>query len=169
MSDRKVTIKNLTNGRIGFDVPDLKLSRTFDKKGATRTVDFDVMVEAIYDPGIEYMFRQGLLGIDNLQDKIDLGLEPEGVTAPQNIVILDDKQKERYMTVLPMRDFKENLASLPKEQIDALVDYAIEYEKFTMDKAEYLKDLTGINIVTAIQLKRSVAEDKKHDTASSNL
>jgi hypothetical protein len=169
MSDRKVTIKNLTNTRIGFDVPDLKLSRTFDKKGATRTVDFDIIQEAIYDPGIEYMFKQGLLGIDNLQDKIDLGLEPEGVTVPQNIIVLDDKQKERYMTVLPMRDFKENLASLPKEQIDALVDYAIEHEKFTMDKTEYLKELTGINIVTAIQLKRSVAEDKKHDTASSDL
>jgi hypothetical protein len=50
-----------------------------------------------------------------------------------------------------------------------LVDYAIEHEKFSMDKAEYLQKLTGINIVTAIQLKRSVAEDKKNDTASSDL
>ena len=169
MSDRKVTIKNMTNGRIGFDVPDLRLSRTFDKKGATRTVDFDIMAEAIYDTGIEYMFKQGMLEIVGMQDKIDLGLEPEGAVEPQNIIILTDKQKERFMTVMPMMDFKAEIAKLPREQINAIIEYAIENEKFTMDKSDYLAKITGVNIVKAIELKRSVAEDKKDDAASNSL
>lgn len=157
--DTKVSIKNETSGRIGINLPDLKLKRTWERKNVIRQMSFEDLEQAFYEPGVEYMFRQGMLSIEDMDVKKALGLEPEEATAPVNIIILSDAQKQRYLTVLPMAEFRQEVAKLSHEQQLALVDYAIEHEIANLDKAEFLKTLTEIDIFSAIRIKRSAKEE----------
>ena len=157
--NKKVKIKNTTNGRIGINIPDLKLSRIWEKKNVIKYIDFDDLEQALYDSGVEYMIRQGMLEIEDMEVKIALGLEEEGTTTPVNIIVLSEKEMERYLKVLPIVDFKKKIADLPKEQIYNLLDYAIEKEIIQLDKNDILKQITGTDVMEAVKLKRQAQEN----------
>ncbi len=161
MENRKVMVKSESTGRLSINLPELQLKRIWEKKGTIRPISFEDLQQALYVPGVEYMFKEGMLSIESMQDKIDLGLEPEGTKedSPVNIIILNDSQKKRYLTVLPTSEFKQELEKLPYEQINSLVDYAIEKELMDMDKCDILKEKTGIDIIKAIQLNRQAKEE----------
>ena len=156
--EKKIKVKNLVNGRVGITLPDLRLNVNWDRKGQTRMIDFDTLQEALYDYGTEYMFKEGMLGIDDMETKIALGLEPEGATEPQFIKVLDDEQMKRMMTVMPIFEFKKEIETVPREQILNLVDYAIQNEYSDIKKCDILKEITGIDVISAIRLNR---EDKE--------
>ena len=156
--EKKIKVKNLVNGRVGITLPDLRLNVNWDRKGQTRMIDFDTLQEALYDYGTEYMFKEGMLGIDDMETKIALGLEPEGATEPQFIKVLDDDQMKRMMTVMPIFEFKKELETIPREQILNLVDYAVQNEYSDIKKCDVLKEITGIDVISAIRLNR---EDKE--------
>lgn len=163
MEDKKVLVESLVDGRIGVEVPDLRLRRVWEKKGVKKSIKLEDLKEAIYDPGVEYMFRQGILGVDEATMK-EIGLLPneeeseyEDVGQPQ-IIALNDSQRKRLMTVAPFKDFKDTVDSLPHEQVSALVDYAIDHELTNGDKCTYLKDKTGRDIFAAIQLEKKDKE-----------
>lgn len=156
--ENKVKVKSLVKGRIGIYLPDLKINMRWDRKGQTRQFDFDTLQEALFDPGTEYMFKEGMLGIEDMEQKIALGLEPEGATEPQFIKTLDDAAMKRMMTVMPDFEFKEEIKTVPREQVLNLVDYAIEHEYSDIKKCDILKEITGIDVISAIRLNR---EDKE--------
>lgn len=156
--EKKIKVKNLVNGRVGITLPDLRLNVNWDRKGQTRMIDFDTLQEALYDYGTEYMFKEGMLGIDDMETKIALGLEPEGATEPQFIKVLDDDQMKRMMTVMPIFEFKKEIETVPREQILNLVDYAVQNEYSDIKKCDVLKEITGIDVISAIRLNR---EDKE--------
>ena len=156
--EKKIKVKNLVNGRVGITLPDLRLNVNWDRKGQTRLIDFDTLQEALYDYGTEYMFKEGMLGIDDMETKIALGLEPEGATEPQFIKVLDDDQMKRMMTVMPIFEFKKEIETVPREQVLNLVDYAVQNEYSDIKKCDVLKEITGIDVISAIRLNR---EDKE--------
>lgn len=156
--EKKIKVKNLVNGRVGITLPDLRLNVNWDRKGQTRMIDFDILQEALYDYGTEYMFKEGMLGIDDMETKIALGLEPEGATEPQFIKVLDDDQMKRMMTVMPIFEFKKEIETVPREQVLNLVDYAVQNEYSDIKKCDILKEITGIDVISAIRLNR---EDKE--------
>lgn len=158
MENKKVKVKSLVNGRLGIKLPDLRLNVRWDRKGQTRMIDFEALQEAMFDYGTEYMFKQGMLGIEDMETKIALGLEPEGATEPQLIKVLNDEQMKRMMTVMPIFEFKNEIETIPKEQILNLVDFAIQNEYSDIKKCDILKEITGIDIISAIRLNR---EDKE--------
>ena len=160
MDERRVVIENLTNGSVGIHVPELRLKRRWERKGVKKIIPFDVLQEALYDPGVEYMFTQGILYIDDMKTKQDLGLEPEEATVPENVIILTDAQKKRYLTVAPLKDLKEIVQKLSHEQVLDLVDFAIANELIDIDKDNFLKKITNVDIVSAIQLNRQSKDDK---------
>ncbi len=161
MENKKVKVKNLVNGKIGIFLPDLRLKVDWDRKGQTRMIDFETLQEAMYDYGTEYMFREGMLGIEEMDVKIALGLEPEGATEPQNIITLDEAQMKRLMTAMPLYEFKQDIAELPREQVLNLVDYAVENEYSDINKCDELKKITGIDVISAIRLNREDKEPTK--------
>lgn len=157
--EMKVNIKNETLGRVGINLPDLKLKRVWERKGVIRQITFDDLQQAFYEPGVEYMFREGMLSIDNMDVKKELGLEPEDAKEPVNVIILSDEQRKRFLTVMPMHEFRQEISKLSHEQINSLVDYAIANEIADLDKTEFLKEKTGIDIYKAIQLNRADREN----------
>ena len=152
--DKKVKVVSLVSQRVVLTVPDLRLRRVWEKKGAVATIPFDQLEEAMYSPGVENLFKNGILGINDMEIKIALGLEPEGATAPVNIIVLTDDERKRYLTSMPTFEFREKIKELPIEQINELAAYAIANEIADYDKSEIIKKYVDIDIIRAIKLNR---------------
>ena len=153
--DEKVKVVNLISSRVNINIPELRLKRIWEKKGAVKTIPYDELEEAMYNPGVEALFREGILGIDDMKIKQRLGLEPEDAEEPVNIIVLNDTQRKRYMTVMPLHEFREKVQELPREQIMELARFAIENEIADFDKSEIVNKLVGIDIIGSIQLNKA--------------
>lgn len=161
MENKKVEITSLVNGRITINLVDPRIKRTWERKGVKRYIDFEDLEQAMYNQGVEYMFTQGILGIEDMDVKIALGLEPEGAKEPVNIIILTDAQKRRYLTVAPLNELKEIIEKLSYEQIQELADFAIENELSNFDRCEILKKAIQVDVIQAIRNKRADKEETK--------
>ena len=159
MEKEMVTVISTVNGVVGIYLPDLRFKKEWMRKGQRQKIDKDLLQDIMYDPGSEYMFRTGMLYIEDMNIKKEIGLEPEEATEPVNIIILDEQQLHRYLTVMPLHEFKENVKKLSIEQVKNLVDYAVQKESITFDKAEFLEKITGLNAMSMIQLNRKNKED----------
>ena len=159
MEKEMVTVVSTVNGLVGIYLPDLRFKKEWTRKGQRQKIDKELLQDIMYDPGSEYMFRTGMLYIEDMDIKKEIGLEPEEATEPVNIIILDEQQLHRYLTVMPLHEFKENVKKLSIEQAKNLVDYAVQKETITFDKAEFLEKITGLNAMSMIQLNRKNKED----------
>lgn len=159
MEKEMVTVISTVNGVVGIYLPDLRFKKEWTRKGQRQKIDKDLLQDIMYDPGSEYMFRTGMLYIEDMDIKKEIGLEPEEATEPVNIIVLDEKQLNRYLTVMPLHEFKKNVKKLSIEQAKNLVDYAVQKETITFDKAEFLEKVTGLNAMSMIQLNRKNKED----------
>lgn len=158
MENKQVTLTNTIRSRVGINIPELLLKRTWEKKGVKRTIDLNTLREAFYYPSVEYLLKEGILYIDDMDVKIELGLEEPDTTTPTAIVILSENDMQRYMTAMPIFEFKQKVKELGKEQIQALIDYAIENKYTSFDKCEFLKELTKTDILSAVQLNKANEE-----------
>ena len=159
--ETKVKVENLISSRVNIVIPELNLRRVWEKKGAIKTIPLEQLEEAMYNPGVEALFRDGTLGIEDMEVKKYLGLEPEDAEEPINIIILNDQQRKRYLTVMPTAEFKEKLRELPIEQVRELAQYAIQNEIINFDKAEIIKQMVGTDIIATIQLNKADQEEVK--------
>ena len=162
----KVKVRNLTSNRVILSAPELRLRRVWEKKNAVNIIPFEQLEEAIYMPGVESLFSNGTLGImdkDNndakhptmaMDIKKALGLEPDDAEEPQNIIILNDEQRQRYLTVMPVFEFREKIKELPSDQIMELAHYAIEHKIMDFDKSDIIKTYTDVDVISAIKLNR---------------
>ena len=152
---KKVKVTNNVNQYITLTDYSLNFTIDFERKGVSRFIDLDILQQIIFKRGTEVIFKQGMLTIDDMEAKIALGLEPEGAKEPVNIITLTDAQKRRHMTVSPIQEFKEIVEKLPLEQKKELARFAIANELIgNMEKVDYLKEKTKIDILKAIQMKR---------------
>ena len=161
--EERVKIKNLISSRVNINIPDIRLHRVWEKKGAVKTIPFDQLQEAIYNPGVEALFTEGILGIEDLEIKQKLGLEPEDVKEPVNIIILDEIQSKRYLTIMPLNEFKIKIKELPIEQIRELARFAIDNELVDFEKDEIIKKMIGTDIIGTIQMNKADKEEVKED------
>lgn len=157
--ENKVKVVNLISSRVNINLPDMRLHRVWEKKGAVKVIPFEQLEEALYNPGVEALFTEGILGIEDLETKKKLGLEPGDAQEPVNIIVLDDTQRKRYLKVMPLHEFKENIKKLPVEQIRELAQFAIDNEIVDFDKAEIIKKITGTDIIGTIQMNKADKEE----------
>ena len=156
--DKKVKVTNLVSRRVNITLPEMRFRRVWETKGAVRTIPFDELEEAMYNPGVEALFTQGILGIESMEVKKALGLEPEDAEEPVNIITLNDQQRKRYLTVMPLPEFKEKLKELSADQIRELGQYAIDNEIANFDKSEVIQKAIGMDIIGTIQLNKADKE-----------
>lgn len=155
MENRKINVISTVDATVGIDDPQVRFSRKWERKGAVRQIDFDTLQELVYNPGAWNMFVNGILYIDDMEAKIALGLEREEATEPENIIVLDDKQKIRYLKLAPIQDLKEICTKLTETELNNLVDFAITNEIIDYDKSIFLRGLTGRDIIKTIELNRA--------------
>ena len=152
--ENKVKIENLISSRVIFSMPELRLKRVWEKKGAIKTIPFEQLEEAIYDPGVESLFVDGVLGIADMDVKKKLGLEPEEAEEPVNIIVLSDKERKEWLVDLSVAEFRNKIKELPREQVIELANYAVDNEITNFEKSEILKRAVGIDVLSRVKLNR---------------
>ena len=90
--------------------------------------------------------------------KRELGLEPDEAKEPENIIILTDNKMLYLMKTASLEDLRSTLSKVSIEQANNLAQYAIENEYNNLDKAEIIKERTGIDIIKSILLERANKE-----------
>lgn len=157
--NERVMVTSMVSGRIGLVLPRLHINKVWPKKGTKLPVEKEVLREAIYEPGVEYMFKQGLLYIDDMDFKIELGLEEEGTKAPTNVIPMDEKYMSRVLKLMPIAEMKKAISAMNDNQKRELIDFASEQNDISFDRMDVIKKLTGIDVVKVIELKRSKGEE----------
>lgn len=157
--NERVMVTSMVSGRIGLVLPRLHINKVWPKKNTKLPVEKDVLREAIYEPGVEYMFKQGLLYIDDMDFKIELGLEEEGTKAPTNVIPMDEKYMSRVLKLMPIAEMKKAIGAMNDNQKRELIDFASEQNDISFDRMDVIKKLTGIDVVEVIKLKRSKEEE----------
>lgn len=152
--ENKVKIENLISSRVILSMPDLRLKRVWEKKGAIKTIPFEQLEEAIYDPGVESLFVDGVLGIADMDVKKKLGLEPEDAEEPVNIITLSDNERKEWLVDLSVAEFRSKIKELPREQVIELANYAVDNEITNFEKSEILKRAVGIDVLSRVKLNR---------------
>ena len=154
----KVKVISMFNGRCGIDNSDLHISRRWPARGSYVMFDKEVIEELMYDDGFKNMIENGTLFIDDLPLKKELGIEPEDAAQP-TIILLDEKELNRFWKNMPLSQFKQEVKTLRKTQLDSLVDYAIAHSnEGSMSKIEVLTEMSGRNILKSIELQKSLQE-----------
>lgn len=159
--DTRVAIKSTVKATLGINIPELRLKRDWIRKDAVQYIEFGDLQQAIYTPGVEYMFKTGLLYIEDMATKIALGLEPEDAVKPVHVIVLDDAQRKRYLTVAPIHELKAIVKQLSHDQLIDFANYAVELEITDLSRCEILKAETEIDIIkTVISNRESAAIEK---------
>lgn len=159
MEKRKVKVVNLTKGDILVKVPALSFTREWMAQGSFFDIEEDLLEELMYDQGFKYMIDQGMLYIEDMPAKQELGIEPAEATEPVNIIVLSDKERRRYLVNFSQKEFEEKVSKLSLEQVRMLADYAIENRITDYDKAEFLKKICEKDIIQAIRLNDQAKEE----------
>ena len=156
--NEKVIVTSMVGGNVGLTLPHLRVNKTWPKKGTNLPIEKDVLREAIYEPGVEYMFKNGILYIEDMDFKIELGLEEEGVKTPTAIIPVDEKYLERVLKRMPLVEMKKVVKEMNDNQRRELVDYAAEQNDIQLDRISALKDIIGIDLFKVIELKNQKGE-----------
>lgn len=149
----KVIVTSMVGGNIGITLPHIRFNKTWPRKGTKLAIEKDILREAIYEPGVEYLFRQGILYIDDLSFKIELGLEPEGVEAPTHVAV-DEKYMTRVLKVMPVGEMKKAISEMNEIQRQEFVDFASSQNDISLERIKVVDQVTGANILKIIELKR---------------
>ena len=128
--------------------------RVWNKKGQKLPVSKDVLREAIYEPGIEYMFKKGILYIDDMEMKIELGLETPGTTAPTEVLPVDDKYLNRVLRLMPISEMKAAIDKMSIVQKQELVDYTSKQNDIQLDRLAIVSEKCNVDILKTIELNR---------------
>lgn len=154
----KINITSTTVGEVSVFEPSIPFRASWPSKGSTRAVEKDVIEQLLYTPGFKYMIDTGMLYIEDLGQKKELGLEPEDATEPVNIIVLSEADKKKYLTMYSLDKFKQEIKKLSREQLVDLADYAIEKEIADFGKSEVIEKACGKNIIKGIQLAKANKE-----------
>ena len=147
----KVMVTSMASGTIS--APSLE-HRVWNKKGQKLPVSKDVLREAIYEPGVEYMFKNGILYIDDMEFKIELGLEAPGTETPTEVLPIDDKYLNRVLKLMPVSEMKSIIDKMTIVQKQELVDYASKQNDIQLDRLAIVSEKCGVDVLKTIELNR---------------
>ena len=156
--NEKVIVTSMVSGNVGLTLPHLRFVKTWPKKSTKLPIDKEILREAIYDPGVEYMFKNGILYIEDMDFKVELGLEEEGAKMPTAIVPLDEKYLERVLKRMPVAEMRKVIKEMNSNQVRELIDYACGQNDIQIDRVNAIKEITGTDLFKVIELKNLKGE-----------
>ena len=157
MSD-KIKVICAVGHRCGIDNADLHISRRWAGRGAVVTFTKEQIEELMFDPAFRNMVEDGMLYIDDMEVKKEIGVEPEDAKTP-TIILMDEKALERFWKNMPIAQFKLEVKALTKSQLTSLARYAMSHGDYgTIEKANYLSEISGFQILKGIENNKSTKE-----------
>ena len=157
MENNMIMVKSESNFTIVVNMPDLPLHRTWKKRGAQYPIDRKQLLQAFYDPSVEYLFRNGLLTTNDVDFLKEVGLMEE-VGTP-NVTLLTEALMTRLIKTMPVQQVRTELGKFSHDQLEELADFAIEhYTELAFDRVDLLSKASGKNIMAAIEHHRKAQE-----------
>lgn len=151
----KILIESGISGSVSVDIPNLRFSRKWRKKGSVEPVKMEILRDAIYDEGFKYMLDEGILIIKDRDVLIDLEMISEEEKETEHLAVLTEQEIKRYLTVMPFAEMKGKIEILPKTQVEEVVTYAIQNKIYGGEKISYLEEISGKKIKEAIRLNEA--------------
>ena len=157
--ERNVKIVSMVDNIVSVRKPEYNIYRSWKSRGQTFTIPFDTVQQLLWDTGFKNLIYSGILYIPDLQDKIDLGIEEEGATEAKNVVAFtEEKMIELFSDKVSMEEFIKIMTTVPRTQVDILIEYAIEKEIVNVEKDKFLLELTGKDILIGISRKHALGD-----------
>jgi hypothetical protein len=100
------------------------------------------------------MFKKGILYIDDMEMKIELGLEAPGTTTPTEVLPVDDKYLNRVLKLMPISEMEAAIDKMSIVQKQELVDYASKQNDIQLDRLAIVSDKCNVDILKTIELNR---------------
>lgn len=160
MKENMVIITSKSDCKLVANIPELRFYKVWTQRGMKLPVEKDILEQAVYDPGFSYLLNSGLLFIEDMETKKNLGIEPADATEPVNVIELTDLLLSRMIKAMPMEELKKNVAKLSAPQREDLAQYAIDHNaELNMSKIDFLSTACGKDILTAIKNKKAAEEE----------
>ena len=158
MTNNFVMVRSASDWTLVVNVPHLNLHRVWTKRGQKFPIDRNDLLQAYYRPAVEALFREGSLVTDDTDFLREVGLLDE---EEQPIVYeLTDVMKGRLVKLMPLSEVKKEVSKMSRTQIEELAEYAItHYNDLVMDRVDYLSQVSGKNILKAIENYKASLED----------
>lgn len=154
----RVQIKCLIKGTVVLTDPNIPIRREWNKKGQIQSVPFGILQDLIYQPGVQAMFDEGILEVEDQKVRIELGLETEGVEPEK--VIMSENQMLAALIGTP-DDIAAALDKLPEAQKEEFVRLAVDKEFTDMAKVDVIKKKTGKDVLQLVKFNRQLKEESK--------
>ena len=148
----KIKVTSRVNGIVSLSLSSRSFKREWRAKNQAVLIPFEVLEEAIYDPGFINMINQGILTIDSMEACVELGLEPDGATKPVNHPVYDDTELRRLLNVATVNDFEEHLQKMPDEAKRSLAEMAIALKVRDGNKMALIQKYQNIDVNKAMLL-----------------
>ena len=162
MTNEMVKVQCMVDAQVVIKKPEFGINRKWVKRGQIQGIPYDVLEQILWDSGVRHMFESGILYIEDMETKKNLGLEPYDAEEPENIIVLDEKQMSELWCNASIDDFKREVSRLTRVQVDNLIAYGIETELVDAQKCRFLKELTKKDVIKSIARKQEMEEiDKK--------
>lgn len=158
---RMVKITNMINAQVSVVDPANNVNRQWKKRGQSTAIPYEAVEQLLYEDGFRNMIDSGILYIESMKDKQDLGLEDIDSTKPTNIIALSTADMERLLKETPLVVFKKEVANLPAVQVDSLIEYAVENKIANVEKCTFLKELTKKDVLKAISNREEIEKTNK--------
>lgn len=147
--NRRVQVKSMVNYKVGLFVPDLHFSRQWESESEVKSIDFNVLYEGLFINGVKTLFDEGVLYIENEQDRIDLGLQEPGDT--KTMQLMNNGQILKLLKLDSAAKLKEVLKNSPREQITKIAEVAINERITDYEKCTLIKKACGIDVIACVQ------------------
>ena len=79
MNDEKVLVKSAINAKVGITLPEYRFKQEWNRKGAKALIDKQTLEDIMFEPGVEYMFKNGILYIEDMETKKELFSTLDGI------------------------------------------------------------------------------------------
>lgn len=159
--DGKVIFQSMCSGTLIVHEPAYGVHVEFPGRGAVQAIPMETVKQLLWRQGFKNIVTSGLLYINDMDDKIELGLEDPDTKVPTKIKVFTPEQILTLLKVKSYEDFVKEIDSAPVEQANAVVDYAVENSILDTPKIEYLKKVTNRDVIQLLNRKRMNAEAEK--------
>lgn len=158
MSNNMIMVESASDWTVVVNLPEFNLRRTWTKRGAKYPIDREILIQAYYNPAVETLFKEGSLITDDIEFLKEVGLMTE--EDKPVVAKVDEKLMNRMIKLMPLADFKVELAKFTHTQIDQLAEYAIaNYLELKMDRIDILSKVSGRDMMRAIANQKASQED----------
>lgn len=165
LNDKYVPVISMMRGTTILSLPEYHYERTWPSKGTKIMIDREILLATIYQPGVQRLFTEGNLWVDDKDFRIELGLEsPEedeadaqGTETSSSLIKLDDNMLNRIVKLMPVVEVEKTLKQLSESQRLEVADYAVDhYLDLKMDRIDMLSEYCHTDIIKAVNMKKDL-------------